>query len=122
MLHIIIHVSNYGRTPAIISESCIKIQYQVGLPKGTWETFELNAIPISTVITIEKPFSQTSEIKIPKFEWESIEKGNSRLLCIGEIKYKDIFNKNHRTWFHWYWNQRLKCFEISNAEHNNGYD
>ena len=117
-----IEIINYGRTPAIISESNMWGQYEVKIPEGSWEKMPLKTIPPNIVITSGKPFIHTGEITMPNFELEAIVNGNLPLECKGEIKYKDIFKKEHRTWFTWYWDCNINGFRISNFEYNNGYD
>jgi len=118
-----IEIKNYGHTPAIIDDSSIKIQYRVDYPnEGDLEMLFLKPIPPNTIIASGKPFIHTGEIKIPRVELMAIERGDTYLFCEGEIKYKDIFKENHRTWFSWHWKHELNCFKISNLDYENGYD
>jgi hypothetical protein len=117
-----VEIKNYGRTPAIITENWMKVQYAVKFPEGALEPISLKIIPPNIVIASGKPFIHTSEIKIPNNEWAAIGRGESQFRCLGQIEYKDIFKKDHKTWFTWYWDHRLRCFKISNFEYNNGYD
>jgi hypothetical protein len=115
-------IRNHGRTPAIISESLMNVQYPIIFPDGDLEKIYLANIPPSIVIASEKPFKHTSQIKIPMADMDRIDRGDVKLECRGEIKYKDIFKKEHRTWFTWYWDHNINGFRISNFEYNNGYD
>lgn len=111
-----IKVSNYGRTPAKLTGIITKIQ--IGKSDGikiSWESPDDNEI----IDAVGRFIASNSENIFFYYIHNSIGDGNYNIIFSGEVRYKDIFEKDHIAYFNWPLVSRFeRGFYINNPEAN----
>lgn len=117
-------IKNHGRTQAIIT--CIDRWAQVynKIPEfklGDCVRKKGGIMPkIETIIGGEQEISIPTSFFIEKEELSAVISDSQRLLCVGIIKYKDIFGKFYKTGFCW-WYEPLTTKDFHFLDHPNNY-
>ncbi len=117
---VVITVRNYGRTPAIIKEARLWMDYDVTeTPKENRihvpDVEEIKIIP-GIVLSSGEPVSVNAQVEITAAEWDKIKTGKVQWHCWGIIKYENIFKAICESGFDWRWHPLLGRFISSNNE------
>jgi hypothetical protein len=114
---ILVRISNYGKTPAILNNIHVDALWNEDYPGGCQEI--KRKIPSSKNVLAPDAwaFGHVGH-PIPR-DLENINK--MFLLCCGYIEYYDIWKVRHETGFCWEWDSEHRCFNLSNNQDLNYY-
>ncbi len=113
---IIIEVRNYGKTPAKLTE--IITNFQIGESRGSkiiWGTTDEDEI----IAAVGRFIASNSDEKFSHYIHDAIGSGDYYIKFFGEVRYIDIFGKDHIAYFNWTLVSRFnRGFYINNPEAN----
>ncbi len=107
---------NYGKTPAIITNLNIRIDYFREIPEklAQFANILVNRFIVEPGKDAVHEWSTNGFVR--HFEWQRASEGNGYVLFIGCVTYRDVFNDVRETYFCWYYDWESKNFMLYPSE------
>jgi hypothetical protein len=116
-------VINHGRTPAVLQRIRAYPHVSDNYPDELVPATGSQDIPPGKVLASADSISTEMTWHGTATEWANIQAGNTKLCCVGEVRYRDIHRAEQVTGFCWelHWMKERAWFEIAPTDKLNHY-